>query len=464
MATANPFVPAVKEKVKLRMSLSGPSGSGKTYTALEMAVKLAELDNGKVAVIDTEGRSARRYADIFSFDVYDMEGNYNPQRLVNAIYAAGEHGYSVLVIDSLSHFWNGSGGVLEIVDKSQMGKNKMSGWVKGRPAQNALVDAIIHANVHIIATMRSKTEWVMEPDEHGKIQIRKAGVGVVQSNDLEYEFDIAIQLDQAHTLNISKSRCIPLNEQGDTFTDSNQIMETIHTWATDGETPSPRPQPKPQATEQRRASDNKVTQMPQTRSNGNSNGHTPEFIWTPYNIARLMNYWEGQGLTQADVLRLANITDKDDAEQWKQYTTKQSASVAIQTALNEEMSNLPPTTATKEKADDTPESTLPDNSPKELTCSYVRYFVNGQKYLEFSDNPQADDSTIIRGYGRSTNVKKWMGDVAYGENELDKYDGVEKTTDWRLMKKNIGITYTTMGQGDTAYNVMQGVCEADLPF
>jgi hypothetical protein len=256
----NPFVPAVKEKVKLRLSISGPSGSGKTYSALELATKLAALEDGKVAVIDTEGRSARRYADIFDFDVYDMEGNYSPKKFIEAIRLAHEHGYTVLVIDSLSHPWNGA-----------------AGWIAGRPAQQALVEAILHSQVHLICTMRSKTEWVIETGANGKAKVRKAGVGVVQSNDLEYEFDVAVQLDQQHTMNISKSRCIPLNEIGDTFTDTSQVTEIIHAWITDGVVAPPR-QIKPAS-------------QPTTMTTGKAgkNGSKPE--WTKDRIDKLFAYW-----------------------------------------------------------------------------------------------------------------------------------------------------------------------------
>lgn len=95
------------------MALIGPSGSGKTFTALSVASTL-----GTVAVIDTEHGSASKCGDQFTFDVLELT-DYHPQQYIDAIHAAGESAaYDVLVIDSLSHAWNGSGGVLEIVDKA----------------------------------------------------------------------------------------------------------------------------------------------------------------------------------------------------------------------------------------------------------------------------------------------------------------------------------------------------------
>src|SRR5690242_19965331 len=96
------------------MALVGPSGSGKTYTALKIATNL--VPSGKVALIDTERGSASKYAKLFKFDVLELR-NYHPEAYIKAIKAAADNGYDVLIIDSLSHAWNGDGGVLSIVDK-----------------------------------------------------------------------------------------------------------------------------------------------------------------------------------------------------------------------------------------------------------------------------------------------------------------------------------------------------------
>src|SRR5437879_6557046 len=105
------FQRAVKHEAKIRLALAGPSGSGKTYTALTLATALA--DGGNVAVIDTERGSASKYSDLFSFDVQELD-TYHPDKFTQGIKEAQEAGYAVLVIDSLSHAWNGTGGLLEL--------------------------------------------------------------------------------------------------------------------------------------------------------------------------------------------------------------------------------------------------------------------------------------------------------------------------------------------------------------
>lgn len=234
----NPFKPAQKEQAKLRMLLMGPSGSGKTYSALQVATRLAELENGKIALIDTEGRSATKYAGEFKFDVLDLSGNYDPSLYIQGIEAAERFGYAVLVIDSFTHAWKGAGGVLEIVDKAgkKMGGNDWAGWSQGRPAQNAMIDRLINAQVHVIGTVRSKTEWALEMNDKGKMEPRKIGMAADQSADFEYEFDVAVQMDTQHQLTISKTRCSTLD--GGVHNDTKFLAETLHAWLTDGVAPT----------------------------------------------------------------------------------------------------------------------------------------------------------------------------------------------------------------------------------
>jgi len=105
------FQKATKRQSKMRLALIGPSGSGKTYTALTLATALSK----NIAVIDTERGSASLYSDKFDFDVLELH-TFNPQHYIDSIEAAAKAGYTVVVIDSLSHAWEGEGGALEMVD------------------------------------------------------------------------------------------------------------------------------------------------------------------------------------------------------------------------------------------------------------------------------------------------------------------------------------------------------------
>ena len=201
------FRKAVKSESWLRLALAGPAGSGKTYTALALA---SELAGGKpVAVVDTERGSASKYADLFEFDVLELEA-FHPDRYVEAIAEAATGSYGVVVLDSLSHAWNGSGGILELVE--EYGKRKYAGnsfkaWGDVKPIENRLVAALTGSPIHVIATMRSKTEYVVEQNDRGKATPRKVGTAPVQRDGFEYEFDVFGEMTQDNELIIHKTRC-----------------------------------------------------------------------------------------------------------------------------------------------------------------------------------------------------------------------------------------------------------------
>ncbi|MDF2439183.1 MAG: hypothetical protein JWN98_167, partial [Abditibacteriota bacterium] len=178
------FQKATKRSARLRMALIGVAGAGKTYTALNIAKHLG----GSVAVIDTERGSASKYSDMFDFDVLELEV-FSPQMYVDAIQAAEEAGYEVLVIDSLSHAWTGKGGALEQVDRSakrSQSGNTFGAWRNVTPLHNAMVDAIINTKMHVITTMRAKSGYVQEKDEKtGMVTVRKVGLAPVQRDGLE---------------------------------------------------------------------------------------------------------------------------------------------------------------------------------------------------------------------------------------------------------------------------------------
>jgi len=201
------FKKAVKKEAKLRLAIAGPSGSGKTYTSLAIATAFG----GSVAVVDTEHGSASKYADLFSFDVMEMEAPFHPDRFVQAIREAAAAGYTTIVLDSISHAWSGQGGLLELVEEAQKRMkttNSFAAWKDITPIQNRFVEGIVSAPIHVIATMRSKQEYVQEKDERtGKTQIRKVGMAPIQRDGFEYEFDVFLDMDIDNNAIVTKTRC-----------------------------------------------------------------------------------------------------------------------------------------------------------------------------------------------------------------------------------------------------------------
>ena len=202
------FTKATKSSCLLRAALFGPSGAGKTYTALRIATGLG----GRIAVVDTERGSASKYADRFGFDVLELQkptiANY-----VAAIEAAAAAGYRVLVTDSLSHPWHE---LLQEVDRLASAKyqgNTWSAWSEGTPKQRRLIDAILGFPGHVIATMRSKTEWSVESGKGGKTKPVRVGLAPEQGKGIEYEFDLLLELSQDHIGQVVKDRTGKFQDQ-----------------------------------------------------------------------------------------------------------------------------------------------------------------------------------------------------------------------------------------------------------
>lgn len=224
------FKPATREASYARIALSGPSGSGKTYTALALATALSD----RVAVIDTERGSASKYVGLngWTFDTTTPD-RFSPLSLVELLGEAAGAEYGCVVIDSLSHYWMGVDGMLEQADRRARNGNSFSGWKEVRPEERRMIDALVAYPGHIVVTMRSKTEYVIEENERGKKVPRKVGLKPEQREGLEYEFDVVGDLDHDNTLTIVKSRIHTLAKAVIPLPGEDLAVE-IRDWLSDG--------------------------------------------------------------------------------------------------------------------------------------------------------------------------------------------------------------------------------------
>jgi AAA domain len=195
---------AQRRKAKLRLGIAAPSGAGKTYSALLLAFGL----DGKVGVIDTEHKSADLYESLGAYDVIDIEAPYTVDKYLKAISKFEAAGYSTIIIDSLTHAWAGDGGLLDKQGKiADSGKaNGFAAWRTITPEHNSLVEAMLKSPCHIIATMRSKQEYVLETNEKGKQVPKKVGMAPIQRDGMEYEFTVMLDIDMQHIASASKDR------------------------------------------------------------------------------------------------------------------------------------------------------------------------------------------------------------------------------------------------------------------
>jgi len=196
------FVKAARNSCKIKMALQGPSGSGKTYSALLVAFGLTQ-DWSKIAVIDSENGSAHLYSELGDYSVLGLNPPFTPESYIEAVDLAAKSGFKCLIIDSLSSEWSGQGGILDI--HSNIPGNSFSAWAKVTPRHNAFLQKILQADIHVIGTMRSKTDYIIS-EKNGKQIPEKVGLKAVQREDSEYEFTLVFELSQRHQATVSKDR------------------------------------------------------------------------------------------------------------------------------------------------------------------------------------------------------------------------------------------------------------------
>lgn len=198
-----------RKQAKLRMALTGVSNSGKTMGAL----KIAKGMGGKIFFINTEKEGPDVYDDLFEdtepCDVWDINAPYSPEKYIEAIDACEKAGADIIIIDSLSHAWAGTGGILDIQDaktKASNSKNSYTAWRDVTPLHNRLVDKILQSSAHVIATMRSKTQHEIV-EINGKKSPIKIGLAPIQRDGLEYEFTLMMEMEHSsHLFTASKDR------------------------------------------------------------------------------------------------------------------------------------------------------------------------------------------------------------------------------------------------------------------
>ena len=225
---------AERRQAKIKASLQGPSGSGKTMGALHIAYGLCK-NWEKVAVIDTENFSASLYAHLGNFKVLNIGAPFTPERYMEALQACTTGGAEVIIIDSISHEWEGSGGILDI--HSGMVGNSFTNWSKVTPRHNAFVQAILQSPVHVIATTRTKQDYILS-ERNGKQVPEKVGLKSVTRDGMDYEFTLVMDLDIKHNAVASKDRTGLFMDKPE-FRLTPAIGEQILAWCQQGSTKSP---------------------------------------------------------------------------------------------------------------------------------------------------------------------------------------------------------------------------------
>ncbi|MCL1679725.1 ATP-binding protein [Elizabethkingia miricola] len=216
-----------RKQAKIKMALQGSAGSGKTYSSLLLAKGLVNGDYSKVAIIDTENGSADLYAHFGNYNVLSLAPPFTPEIYIKAIEVCENAGMEVIILDSISHCWD------ELLDfHSKLVGNSFTNWNKVTPRQKAFVDKILQAKVHIIATMRTKQDYVLNQKD-GKYIPEKVGLKSVQRDGLDYEFTLVFDIDIKHFAVASKDRTGLFMGKSE-FTISENTGKDILKWCNKG--------------------------------------------------------------------------------------------------------------------------------------------------------------------------------------------------------------------------------------
>lgn len=226
-----------RKKAKIKLGLAGPSGSGKTYSALKIAYGMCG-DWNKIAIIDSENGSADLYSNMGAYNVLTITAPFHPEKYIEAIKTCESADVDVIIIDSITHEWNGKGGCLDLheqVTAKQKNPNSYTAWAEITPLHQSFIDAILQSSKHIITTVRSKTEYVMT-EKNGKQVPTKMGMAAVTRDGFEYELTLSLDLSVDHKAFVSKDRT-ELFAGKPSFIPSEKTGQMILDWCESGADP-----------------------------------------------------------------------------------------------------------------------------------------------------------------------------------------------------------------------------------
>lgn len=215
-----------KKQAKIKLALQGCSGSGKTYSSLLLAYGLCK-DWTKIAIIDSENGSADLYAHLGQYNVLSLQVDYSPETYIEAIQICENAGMEVIIIDSISQCWDN---LLEY--HAVLQGNSFTNWRKITPRFNSFIQKILQSNSHIICTMRSKQDYVLN-EKNGKMVPEKVGLKAIMRDGVDYEFTIVFDINMKHHAIVSKDRTNLFTGKPE-FVITSATGQIILDWCNDG--------------------------------------------------------------------------------------------------------------------------------------------------------------------------------------------------------------------------------------
>lgn len=243
---------AERSETRIKLSIGGPSGSGKTCSALLLAYGLVKAAHpewtddqcwAKICIVDTENGSAKLYSNfnvpstnyhIGKFFTVPLKPPYEATKFIESIQACEQANMEVVIIDSLSAYWQGEGGALDKQGKiAARTGNSYTAWRDVTPEYNRVIDTILQSSCHVIMCSRAKMDYVQEKNANGKTVVRAVGMGLQSRDGLEYEASLHFMISVPdHVANATKDRTGLFD--GKYFVISPETGKEIYGWLASG--------------------------------------------------------------------------------------------------------------------------------------------------------------------------------------------------------------------------------------
>ncbi len=190
--------PAVFGGSKAILGIAGVSGSGKTLTALLIARGMVDKAS-EIGFLDTENKRGSFYAKKLDgqFQIADLYPPFSPARYAAAIKEFQDVGVKVLVIDSVTHEWEGEGGCDDIANapKADGTERKVANWNGAKREHRRFMNVLLQANMHIICCIRAREKVKIEKDNKGKDVFVPQGLQPVCEKNFMFEMTASLLME-----------------------------------------------------------------------------------------------------------------------------------------------------------------------------------------------------------------------------------------------------------------------------
>jgi hypothetical protein len=186
--------PVESGQSKVVIGIAGKSGDGKTLTSLYIARGMVDSPS-EIGFLDTENKRGSLYAKSLDgkFMIGDLYPPFSPERYAEAIKQFQDTGIKVLIIDSVTHEWEGDGGCDDIANLSLEQGKKTANWIGAKRRHKKFMNVLLQSNINIICNIRARDKVKVEV-VNGKQEFVPQGIQPVCEKNFMFEMTASIMM------------------------------------------------------------------------------------------------------------------------------------------------------------------------------------------------------------------------------------------------------------------------------